>query len=254
MSSANLYSGYDAYADTYDDEKRLERYQGIVEQVEKLILQYLPEGARILDLGCGTGHLVRHLLAKGYRVTGLDSSERMLNYASQNSPLGEFILSDVCSFEFPPTFDAVISTNSPFHHILSFEELKCAFHNVYGSLLENGLFGFDLNVRESLQPGLTFFGEHDDIRDDYCKIQYSICEPEKKLIQAYYTVFQLIESNWQRFDWNLLSKIYSKAEVQSALEEVGFTEIRIYDAKHDLGITDSDEGIACFICRKGVPE
>ena len=39
----------------------------------------LPDGTRrVLDLGCGTGRLTRHLAARGFAVTGVDLSDAML--------------------------------------------------------------------------------------------------------------------------------------------------------------------------------
>ncbi len=39
-------------------------------------------GGELLDLGCGSGDLARHLAAGGYRVTGCDISPRMLEQAA----------------------------------------------------------------------------------------------------------------------------------------------------------------------------
>ena len=41
----------------------------------------LPEGSRILDLGCGFGRHAIPMAERGYRVTGLDLSPRMLDVA-----------------------------------------------------------------------------------------------------------------------------------------------------------------------------
>jgi hypothetical protein len=60
---------------------------------------------------------------------------------------------------------------------------------------------------------------------------------------------QLIEEGWQRLNYSLLSKIYSKVEIESTLANVGFTDVTFYDLERDLEVTDSlGEGI--FVCRK----
>jgi SAM-dependent methyltransferase len=43
-------------------------------------------GGELLDLGCGSGELARHLAAAGYRVTGCDISPRMLEQAAAAEP------------------------------------------------------------------------------------------------------------------------------------------------------------------------
>jgi 2-polyprenyl-3-methyl-5-hydroxy-6-metoxy-1,4-benzoquinol methylase len=39
----------------------------------------LHPAGHVLDLGCGTGQLSLPLIARGYRVTGVDSADAMLN-------------------------------------------------------------------------------------------------------------------------------------------------------------------------------
>lgn len=45
----------------------------------------LPGGARVLDLGCGAGVTSSRMLEFGYRVTGIDVSEKMLEKARDNA-------------------------------------------------------------------------------------------------------------------------------------------------------------------------
>jgi demethylmenaquinone methyltransferase / 2-methoxy-6-polyprenyl-1,4-benzoquinol methylase len=47
----------------------------------------LPRGARVLDLGCGTGDLCRELRRAGYRALGVDMAAGMLAHARTASPL-----------------------------------------------------------------------------------------------------------------------------------------------------------------------
>jgi trans-aconitate methyltransferase len=76
----------------------------------------LRAGERILDLGCGTGHLTAQIAVRGAEVTGLDSSVSMIAQARQNYPKLKFVLADASEFRFEEPFDAVFS-NAALHWI-----------------------------------------------------------------------------------------------------------------------------------------
>lgn len=73
-------------------------------------------GERILDVGCGTGHLTAQIAARGAQVLGLDSSASMIAQARQNYPKLNFKLADARDFRFDESFDAVFS-NAALHWI-----------------------------------------------------------------------------------------------------------------------------------------
>lgn len=73
-------------------------------------------GERILDLGCGTGHLTNQIAGAGARVTGLDISQAMIEQARRNYPDLEFVQADAADFRFAEPFDAVFS-NAALHWI-----------------------------------------------------------------------------------------------------------------------------------------
>jgi trans-aconitate methyltransferase len=74
------------------------------------------EGEKILDLGCGTGHLARQMAEAGAQVVGLDSSPQMVEQARRAYPDIEFLMADARDFSFPYQFDAVFS-NATLHWI-----------------------------------------------------------------------------------------------------------------------------------------
>ncbi|HAA31908.1 MAG TPA: class I SAM-dependent methyltransferase [Cyanobacteria bacterium UBA8553] len=243
------YSKYDAFARIYHEEWGQEQSEWALQPLEKLLIPHLPKDAHIFDLCCGTGQLSQQLLLKGYRVTGLDGSEAMLHYARQNAPEAHFILGDARFFEFPPTYQAVISMSASLNHVTSIEELTGVFHNVHTALLADGLFVFDLNLEERYQSLLWNGSMGGNVTDKYAWAVRQSYEPEEKIGTIATTTFQLIEENWQRSDMTWMVKGYSRVEVESALENVGFVDIRISDAERDFAI-EGKAGNAYFVCRK----
>ena len=69
----------DSWAAKYAPQGRL---IGRLAQFSYVAESHVPAGGRVLDLGCGTGELARHLAASGLRVTGCDISANMLNEAA----------------------------------------------------------------------------------------------------------------------------------------------------------------------------
>lgn len=73
-------------------------------------------GERVLDVGCGTGHLTAQIAERGAEVLGLDSSVSMVAQARQNFPKLRFQLSDARDFQVGAPFDAVFS-NAALHWV-----------------------------------------------------------------------------------------------------------------------------------------
>ncbi|HVC11555.1 MAG TPA: class I SAM-dependent methyltransferase [Burkholderiales bacterium] len=68
-------------------------------------------GARILEIGCGTGYFTRRFAAEGYEVTGVDSDPPMLAYARAHRAGSEdYVLGDARRLPFSDgEFDYCIS-------------------------------------------------------------------------------------------------------------------------------------------------
>lgn len=74
------------------------------------------EGERILDIGCGTGHLTNLIAQKGAIVIGLDNSAEMVRAAEASYPNVRFVVADAASFSFDERFDAIFS-NAALHWV-----------------------------------------------------------------------------------------------------------------------------------------
>jgi cyclopropane fatty-acyl-phospholipid synthase-like methyltransferase len=77
----------------------------------------VPQGAAVLDLGCGAGvPVTRWLAGRGFAVTGVDVSARQLELAQRSVPEVTFIKADMTELAFAPeTFDAVVAFHSIIH-------------------------------------------------------------------------------------------------------------------------------------------
>lgn len=242
------YSDYDAFAWVYD------RYWGplatrIFPVLEKLVLNALPSGARILDLCCGTGQLAHALSLEGFRLTGIDGSASMIAIARGNAPEASFRVDDARGFAINGEFHAAVSTFDSLNHVMSLEELTRVFGNVYRALLSGGVFVFDLNMEEGYRK--RWRGSHGHVEDDHAYIARSRHLPEERIGRVEVTMFFRRGDRWERSDVTLLQRCYSEEEILQALESVGFAGVEAYDGARDLGEDLSNHpGRSFFVCHK----
>ena len=76
----------------------------------------LPKGARVLDLGCGSGvPVAENLVACGLRVTGVDASPTLITLCRERMPKQVWIVADMRSLALDATFDGILAWDSFFH-------------------------------------------------------------------------------------------------------------------------------------------
>jgi len=98
------------YAKTYETEDFTKGTLGEIDFIEKEIGQ--KKSIKILDVGCGTGRHSIELAKRGYKVTGIDLSECMLETAikraKEDKVKVEFIKADARDLKYDKEFDLVI--------------------------------------------------------------------------------------------------------------------------------------------------
>src|ERR1700760_1140830 len=96
----------------YDD-----KHSFVWQQAASLVELLAPvAGERIVDLGCGTGHLTAELVRRGAIVVGLDHSADMVTVAKTNYPELTFRQADARDFAVETPVDAVFS-NAALHWV-----------------------------------------------------------------------------------------------------------------------------------------
>ncbi|MGH8895013.1 MAG: class I SAM-dependent methyltransferase [Actinomycetes bacterium] len=100
-------SGYDAIGERYHDcshrnPTRLGMVQGVLDR--------LPAGSTVVDLGCGPGDPATRLLAERHRVLGVDLSMSQLRIARRLAPTSGLVQADLLDLALAPrSVDAVVS-------------------------------------------------------------------------------------------------------------------------------------------------
>ncbi|MFC1582511.1 class I SAM-dependent DNA methyltransferase [Planctomycetota bacterium] len=120
---------FDMLADTYEDTP-----QAYFEQWDGLnLMKALGDvsGQRILDVGCGTGRLLKQLTEAGGDAVGIDISGEMVKKTRERSLTA--YQTDVCGFKAEAGFDIVVSVLT-----LNYIEDKKAMFASVNSLLEPG--------------------------------------------------------------------------------------------------------------------
>ena len=103
----------------------------------KEFLKLVPEGGKILDLGCGSGRDSMNFMKLGYEVTAVDGSKELAKKASVL--LGkEVIVSTFEELELKEKFHGIWACASLLH--IKREDLKTVLNNLYNNLEDNGVF------------------------------------------------------------------------------------------------------------------
>lgn len=146
--------GYDRVAERYGAWAGIRRDERLRYTHE--LLDRLPGGARVLELGCGQGLPTTKLLAERFDILGVDISARQLEIARREVPGATYLHADMASLDFPPErFDGVVAFFSLIH--VPRDEHAGLLARIAGWLRPGGLLVASLGYRDT--PG--------DIEDDW---------------------------------------------------------------------------------------
>jgi ubiquinone/menaquinone biosynthesis C-methylase UbiE len=138
------------YAGQYDQlysEKSYGTECDLIEKATHMNMKVKP--TTILDVGCGTGAHAIELAKRGYRVTGVDLSQPMLEHAKHKaneleaSKRPEFFHGDARSFDLNKQYDVVIMMFAVVGYLTTNEDVLAGLRNVRRHLKPGGLFVCD---------------------------------------------------------------------------------------------------------------
>jgi len=173
------------------------------------LIDELPPGGRILDLGCGSGLPTAVQLADaGFEVVGTDESNRMLELARKRVPGATFLQRDLRDLgEDLGTFDAVVSFFSLL--MLPRADISLVLGRVRERLTDRGLLAIGMVYGDMDYLPICFLGAS----------TFATCYPTDQLVQvvtdAGFEVVDVDEVDVQAEPERVERQIFLRARVKS---------------------------------------
>ena len=210
----------------------------------------------VLDVCCGTGQLAGELIARGYRVIGIDLSEPMLRYARANNAeaiaagRATFSVQDASSFTVDMPCAYAVSLFDALNHLPDESALRGCFESVHAALSGRGQFVFDLNTARGLDRWNGI-----DIQDseDLMLINRGIyAEGAARAFTSVTGFVRRDDGAYERFREIVYETLFESDRVRELLTETGFVDTYVAAAPNLTVRAENERTLerAFFVCRK----
>jgi SAM-dependent methyltransferase len=153
----------------------------------------------VLEVGCGTGLLTRHLIDAGHRVIATDASPAMIDLAREVVPDALELRVLTLPDDPLPEVDAIVSVGHVLSYLDDATQLERAFDRLGGALRPNGVLAVDLcdlrygQLRTDAAPYVA-------VTDEWAIFtHYALPRPDQ-FVRAMTTFVRAADGTWRRDD------------------------------------------------------
>jgi len=228
------------YSEYYDLLYSDKNYQQEVNYIVDIIQKELPNAKTILDLGCGTGVHANLLAEKGYHVTGIDLSDKMISIANnslknrynKNKEKLHFEVGDIRKIRKDKKFDVVISLFHVFSYLNSNNDVIEGMQTIKSHLKKNGICLFDFwygsGVLTSLPTTRVKRLENSEIK--LLRIAEPKHYPNDNIVEVNFNLFIHDKNNVLDFSLNETHSMryFFKPELENYLLLIGINNYKFY--------------------------
>lgn len=227
---------YTNFAYVYDIMMGAVPYEEWAQYVKTLLEKDdIRQGARIVELGCGTGTFTMEMCKLGYKMTGIDLSCDMLSVAKDKFEKSDFkdtVFSeqDMQDFALPEKVDALICVCDSINYVMEEKGLEQVFQCAEKSLKSNGVFVMDLKTRYFYENVLAYNTMAENFPT--CSYIWDNYYHENDRVNEYLLTLFVQEGkhHYRKYIETHFQKAYEVDEVIGAARKNGFTNISVYDA------------------------
>lgn len=199
-------------------------FSGLAESWAPGLLETLREAeisaGTIIDVGCGGGGWVEHLVRAGYQAVGIDVSPAMINLAGKRVPSAEFQVDSIWNYSIPRC-RAVTALSEVVCYRVSGKakpNLRSLFRKVFDALEPGGLLIFDIAEIGLDRNRDRTFSEGDDWA---CLVRYEY-DDERDCLLRHITTFRKVGKSFRRSAERHIVQLYRSKEVATQLRAAGF--------------------------------
>ncbi len=189
---------------------------------------------KILDLACGTGHHSIFFAKSGYKVTGVDLSEKMLQIARKNAKSVSGVKFIKAGFldvypKLKDRFDAVICLGNSLPHLLSRRDLKKTLRNICYLLNPGGILILQNRNYDKIQrKKIRFMAPNIVETQDGRVVFFRLLDFLKGKVVFNLITFRQKEGKWSFQTKSTLLRPILRKEIENLLNGQGFKYQKIY--------------------------
>jgi SAM-dependent methyltransferase len=188
------------YSDDYTDPRLAVLYDRLNpwRRSDDFYLGLVMSAASVLDVGCGTGSVLRRARREGHtgRLVGLDPAAAMLDQARVSTDV-DWRLGDLGTVSFDREFDLVIMTGHVFQVFLTDDDIAAALTAVGAALADGGRYAFE-TLNPLLRPWEQWTGSAEIVAPDGTVVTAANTDPRLVGGQIVEVVGKFSSPRWAR--------------------------------------------------------
>jgi SAM-dependent methyltransferase len=203
----------------------------------------------VLDLGCGPGLYVKEFAKTGAKVTGIDLSDRSINYANENIKPGYkniiFSKMNYLDINFKESYDIATLIFYDFCALNTNEQKKLLL-KIYEALKDNGVFIFDVvseNRKNSVTTSISVCEGGFWSPDSYIEIVNTFMYDDPKTEGMQYTI---IDEDGATRVIRLYHRLLGLEEITKLLNDNNFKVEKVYKNLKGEALSEGSETYGIF--------